>query len=255
MRGQFNLLENHKGQLIREFFDFLSYFSFYINKKSVKNLKISLFVSSFFVLFSVNISAQEIIKRDPVISSFIGQISSDTLSAYVQKLVTFGTRSTLSNTTDQKTGIGASRKWVLDKFLEFSKKSEGRMTAYLDKWTLEPDGRRIDTKIEMENVMAVMKGTDPTDNRIFMVSGHIDSRVTDVMNRTADAPGANDDGSGTVAVIELARVLAASKFPATVIFTVFSGEEQGLLGANYLAKKAKAENWNLVALLNNDIMG
>lgn len=201
----------------------------------------SVFLSSLFILsISGKTSAQEIVKRDPLISGFIGQISSDTLSAYVKKLVTFGTRSTLSNTTDPKTGIGASRKWVLDKFLEFSKKSDGRMTAYLDKWTLEPDGRRIDAKIEMENVMAVIKGTDPTDNRIFMVSGHIDSRVTDVMNRTSDAPGANDDGSGTVAVIELARVLAASKFPATVIFTVFSGEEQGLLGANYLAKKSQS---------------
>jgi hypothetical protein len=216
----------------------------------------SLILSGILVLsISSESFAQEIVKRDPTISGFIGQISSDTLSAYVKKLVTFGTRSTLSDTKGPKTGIGASRKWVLNKFLEFSKKSDGRMTAYLDKWTLEPDGRRIDAKIEMENVMAVMKGTDPTDNRIFMVSGHIDSRVTDVMNRTSDALGANDDGSGTVAVIELARVLAASKFPATVIFTVFSGEEQGLLGANYLAKKAKAENWNLVALLNNDIMG
>lgn len=221
----------------------------------MKNLKTILLAGLLFSTFTAKTYAQEIVKRDPVISGFVSKISSDTLSDYVNKLVTFGTRSTLSNTSNAKTGIGASRKWVLQKFLEFSKKSDGRMTAYLDKWTLEPDGRRIDVKTEMENVMAVMKGTDPSDTRIFMVSGHIDSRVTDVMNRTADAPGANDDGSGTVAVIELARVLAGSKFPATVIFTVFSGEEQGLLGANYLAKKAKAENWNLVALLNNDIMG
>lgn len=103
--------------------------------------------------------------------------------------------------------------------------------------------------------MATLKGTDPTDTRIFMVSGHIDSRVTDVMNRTDDAPGANDDGSGTVAVIELARVMAKAKFPATIIFTVFSGEEQGLLGAKHLSQKAIDEKWNLVALLNNDIMG
>ena len=162
----------------------------------MKILKSLILSGTLILSISSEIFAQEIVKRDPVISTFIGQISSDTLSAYVKKLVTFGTRSTLSNTTDPKTGIGASRKWVLNKFLEFSKKSDGRMTAYLDKWTLEPDGRRIDAKIEMENVMAVMKGTDPTDNRIFMVSGHIDSRVTDVMNRTSDAPGANDDGSG-----------------------------------------------------------
>jgi hypothetical protein len=95
----------------------------------MKNLK-ALLVSGLLILsFSGKISAQEIVKRDPIISTFIGQISSDTLSTYVKKLVTFGTRSTLSNTTDPKTGIGASRKWVLDKFLEFSKKSDGRMTA------------------------------------------------------------------------------------------------------------------------------
>ncbi len=199
--------------------------------------------------------AQEINKRDPLINKYIQEVSSDTLKKYVQTLVGFGTRSTLSTSQIPNKGISASRKWVLAKFNEFAKKSNGRMSAYIDKWTLEPDGKRIDEKIEMENVMAVLKGTDPSDSRIFMVSGHIDSRVTDVMNRTSDAPGANDDGSGTVAVIELARILASSNFPATIIFTVFSGEEQGLLGASYLAKKAKAENWNIVALLNNDIMG
>ncbi len=208
------------------------------------------------IIFFSNVSkGQKIVKRDPLISNYIQKISSDSLQNYVEKLVSFGTRSTLSSSVDSKTGISASRKWVLAKFNEFAKKSDGRMSAYIDKWTLEPDGKRIDEKIEMENVMAVMKGTDATDTRIFMVSGHIDSRVTDVMNRTSDAPGANDDGSGTVAVIELARILAESKFPATIIFTVFSGEEQGLLGASYLAKKAKVENWNIVALLNNDIMG
>lgn len=199
--------------------------------------------------------AQEIVKRDPVISKYIQEVSSDSLQKYVHTLVDFGTRSTLSTDETPSKGIGASRKWVLSKFESFAKNSNGRMTAYLDKWTLEPDGKRVDRQIKMENVMAVLKGTDPTDTRVFMVSGHIDSRVTDVMDKTSDAPGANDDGSGTVAVIELARVLSASKFPATVIFAVFSGEEQGLLGAKYLAEKAKAENWNLVALLNNDIMG
>jgi hypothetical protein len=215
-----------------------------------------LFLISILATISISaIQAQQIVKRDPIIAAYIQEISPDTLSNYVNKLVSFGTRSTLSTTNDPNFGIGAARKWVLGKFNEFAQKSGGRMTAYLDKWILEADGRRIDAKVEMENVMAVLKGTDPNDNRIFMVSGHIDSRVTDVMNRKDDAPGANDDGSGTVAVIELARILSKSNFPATIIFTVFSGEEQGLLGAQYLSKKAKAENWNLVALLNNDIMG
>ena len=199
--------------------------------------------------------SQKIINRDPQIEALVSQISSDSLKKFDEKLVSFGTRSTLSTSTDAKRGIGASRLWVLSKFQEFAKNSEGRMTAVLDTFTLQPDGRRIDKAIAMANVMATLKGTDPHDDRVFMVSGHIDSRVTDVMNRESAAPGANDDGSGTVAVIELARVMAKSKFPATIIFVVVSGEEQGLLGANYLAEKALKQNWNIEALLNNDIMG
>jgi hypothetical protein len=209
-------------------------------------------LSSFISFHSLS---QKIINRDPQIEALVSQISSDSLKKFDEKLVTFGTRSTLSTTTDSKRGIGASRLWVLSKFQEFAKLSEGRMTAVLDTFTLQPDGRRIDKAIAMANVMATLKGTDPNDDRIFMVSGHIDSRVTDVMNRESAAPGANDDGSGTVAVVELARVMAKSKFPATIIFVVVSGEEQGLLGANYLSEKALKQNWNLEALLNNDIMG
>ena len=215
--------------------------------------KIYLLALSFSI--SVHSFSQKIINRDPQIEALITQVSSDSLKKFDEKLVSFGTRSTLSTTTDSKKGIGAARMWVFEKFKEFSKSSEGRMTAVLDTFTLQPDGRRIDKAIAMANVMATLKGTDPNDDRIFMVSGHIDSRVTDVMNRVSDAPGANDDGSGTVAVIELARVMSKSKFPATIIFVVVSGEEQGLLGANYLAEKALKENWNLEALLNNDIMG
>jgi len=206
-------------------------------------------------LISFHSFSQKIINRDPQIEALVSQISRDSLKKFDEKLVSFGTRSTLSTTTDSKRGIGASRLWVLSKFQEFAKSSEGRMTAVLDTFTLQPDGKRIDKAIAMANVMATLKGTDPNDDRVFMVSGHIDSRVTDVMNRESAAPGANDDGSGTVAVIELARVMAKSKFPATIIFVVVSGEEQGLLGANYLSEKALKQNWNLEALLNNDIMG
>jgi len=103
--------------------------------------------------------------------------------------------------------------------------------------------------------MAILKGTDPNDNRVYMISGHLDSRVTDVMNAKADAPGANDDASGVAAVMECARIMSKHSFPATVIFVAFSGEEQGLLGSTYLADKAKKEGWNIDALLNNDIMG
>jgi Zn-dependent M28 family amino/carboxypeptidase len=129
------------------------------------------------------------------------------------------------------------------------------MTAKIDSWIQKADAKRVDVDVPMGNVMATLKGTDPSDDRIFLVSGHIDSRNSNVMNRTEDAPGANDDGSGTAAVIELARVMAKAKFPATVIFLVVSGEEQGLLGAEHLANQAFEEKWNIEGILNNDIMG
>ena len=198
--------------------------------------------------------SQQVIMRDPAIAAMIAEVSPDSLRSHIDKLVSFGTRHTMSTVTDSKRGIGAARQWVLSRFNEFAKQSNGRMTATIDTWTLQPDGRRVDVAHEIGNVIATLKGTDTNDDRIFMVSGHIDSRVSDVNNRESDAPGANDDGSGTAAVIELARVMSKHSFPATIIFVAVSGEEQGLLGANHLAERAVTEKWNLEALLNNDIM-
>jgi Zn-dependent M28 family amino/carboxypeptidase len=105
------------------------------------------------------------------------------------------------------------------------------------------------------NVIATLKGTNPADNRIFIISGHLDNMRSSVMDRTGDAPGANDDASGVSALIECARIMSTRSFPATILFVAFSGEEQGLLGANFLAGKAKESSWNIEAVLNNDIMG
>lgn len=214
--------------------------------------KLAFFVLS---LITFQTSAQKIIQRDPVIEQLVSEVNADSLKSHINKLVSFGTRHTLSTTTDPKKGIGAARNWVLSRFQEFAKQSEGRMTAKIDSWVLKPDGKRVDKDQDMGNVMGILKGTDPNDDRIFLVSGHIDSRVSNVMNRESDAPGANDDGSGTATVIELARVLSKAKFSATVIFLVVSGEEQGLLGADYLAQKAFDEKWNIEAIMNNDIVG
>jgi len=202
-----------------------------------------------------NSFAQTIINRDSEIEQMVKEVSSDSLKSYILKMVSFGTRNTLSTTTDKKRGIGSAREWVVQKFNEFAKNSSGRMTAYVDTITLQPDGRRVDVAISLGNAMATLKGTDPNDDRIYIISGHLDSRVTDVMNRTADAPGANDDGSGVAAVIECARIMSRHSFPATIIFVAVSGEEQSLLGSGYLADKAKKQNWNIDAMLNNDIMG
>ncbi|GAA3944073.1 M20/M25/M40 family metallo-hydrolase [Hymenobacter algoricola] len=194
-------------------------------------------------------------KADAAIRQMVQDISAKNLEDDVRKLVSFGTRHTLSDTKDPKRGIGASRRWVEEEFKKYSKASGGRLTVIQDTFTVRPDGRRINKPVLMANVMATLPGTDPTDTRVFIVSGHIDSRVTDVMNATADAPGANDDGSGTAAVMELARVMSKQKFPCTLIFVAVQGEEQGLYGSTYLAQRAKKEGWNLTAMLNNDIMG
>ncbi|ULQ52800.1 M20/M25/M40 family metallo-hydrolase [Flavihumibacter fluvii] len=198
---------------------------------------------------------QTFVVRDPVISQMIAEVSTDSLRDHINNLVAFGTRHTLSSTTDPKKGIGAAREWVVKKFRDYARNSKGRMTAYVDTTTLAPDGKRVNKSLSLGNAIAILKGTDTADKRIFLISGHLDNRVSDVMNVNAETPGANDDGSGVAAVIECARVMSRREFPATIIFVAVSGEEQGLLGAGYLAGKARKENWDLQAVLNNDIMG
>src|SRR6185437_10866614 len=207
------------------------------------------------LLFSNTIFAQTIIDRDPEISQMVNEISKDSLQSYINTLVALGTRSTLSTQTNSKRGIGAARTWAMKKFNEFTKNSGGRLTAFIDTVTIEPNGKRINRPILLGNVMATLKGTDPNDNRIFIISGHLDNMRTNVMDSTGDAPGADDDGSGTSAVLECARIMSKHSFPATIIFVAVSGEEQGLFGSTYMAEKAKKGNWNIEAVLNNDIMG
>jgi hypothetical protein len=207
------------------------------------------------ILLPFFLYSQTIIQRDQQIEKMVAEVSRDSLSSYIKALVAFGTRNTLSTQTDQKRGIGAARLWVLGRFNEFAKQSGGRLKAFIDTTTLQKDGRRVDTSLLLGNVLATLKGNDPNDDRIFIISGHLDNMRTNVMDRTGDAPGANDDGSGTAAVMECARVMSKYSFPATIIFVAVSGEEQGLLGSTFMADKAKTENWNIEAVLNNDIMG
>ncbi|HSZ87264.1 MAG TPA: M28 family metallopeptidase [Puia sp.] len=201
-----------------------------------------------------NVNAQVIIQRDPAIEKMVSEINADSLKSYINKLVSFGTRHTLSTTTDAKKGIGAAREWIISEFKNFAANNKN-MTVELDKWILPADGKRVDVNADMGNAMAILHGTDTADKRIFIISGHMDSRVTDPLNHTSDAPGANDDGSGTSAVIECARVMSKYSFPATIIFVSVCGEEQGLFGSEHLAERAKQNNWNVEAMLNNDIMG
>lgn len=207
------------------------------------------------LLCQVYSNGQTIIQRDPQIEKMVSEVSKDSLQSYIKKLVSFGTRNTLSTQTEANRGIGAAREWVLNRFNEFAKQSGGRLTAFIDTVTLQPDGRRVNKAILLGNVVATLKGTDHDDDRIFIISGHLDNMRSNVMDATGDAPGANDDASGVSAVMECARIMSKASFPATVIFVAVSGEEQGLLGANFMAEKAKKQNWNIEAVLNNDIMG
>ncbi len=207
------------------------------------------------VFYNANVNAQTIISKDPTIEQMVKEISPDSLRSYIQTMVNFGTRNTLSTQTETKRGIGAARLYVLAKFKQFAAQSNGRMTAIIDTTTLQADKRRVDTSLLLGNVVATLKGTNAADNRVFIISGHLDNMRTNVMDRLGDAPGANDDASGVAAVMECARIMSKRNFGATIIFMAVSGEEQGLLGSTYMATKSKKENLNIEAVLNNDIMG
>jgi hypothetical protein len=198
--------------------------------------------------------AQTTVKQDPAIKQMVDEVSSKNIEAIVRKLVSFKTRNTLSDTTSKTEGIGAARNWIKSEMEKYAAASNGRMKVEFDTFT-QPAGGRVKTPTVLKNVLAILKGTDPTDTRVYVVSGHYDSRVTDVMNANAVEPGAVDDASGTAVSMEICRVMATRSFPATIIFMTVPGEEQGLDGSAHVAKRAKEEHWNVDAMLNNDIVG
>ena len=174
------------------------------------------------------------------------------LRATVEKLVSFGTRHTASTATDPKRGIGAARDWTAAEFAKLGKACGGCLT--IDRPSARFDGPRAPNGVIVEDVLAIQRGTgDPA--HVVIVAGHIDSRNSDVMDASGDAPGANDDGSGVALVMEAARVLSREKHNATIVYAVLSGEEQGLWGGKLLADTAKARGWQVAAMLNNDIVG
>ncbi len=181
------------------------------------------------------------------------QASPTRLKADVEKLVSFGTRHTLSSATDPKRGIGAARAWARSEFEKISKACEGCLTTELIERNMS--GPRVPNGVNIVDVLAIKPGKMGW-NHVIIIAGHIDSRVSDVMDSTKDAPGANDDGSGSALVIEAARLM--SKQPqgeATIVFALLSGEEQGLFGGRLLAETAKERGWKVTAMLNNDIVG
>jgi Peptidase family M28 len=196
---------------------------------------------------------------DSRITAALRQVSAGRIRANIEKLASFGTRATLSaqdaDSIAAGRGIGAAREWIKSEFEGYSRDCGGCLEVKTDSFT-EAAGERILQPTDITNVYAVLKGTDAENaKRIVLVTGHYDSRNSDALDGKGDAPGANDDGSGTAVSLECARVLSKLKFPATIIFLTVAGEEQGLNGSRHFAKLAKEQGWNLEAVLNNDIVG
>ena len=188
----------------------------------------------------------------PLLKALAEAVSAERERATDTRLVGFGTRHTLSDTRSQTRGIGAARRWVGAEFEALSKGCSGCLQVLTPSQTFM--GARVPKPAEVVDVLAVQRGTtDP--GRVVVISAHIDSRASDVMDAAIDAPGANDDGSGVAAVLEAARILSAHRFPATIVYAVLSGEEQGLYGGKVLADYAVAQGWRVEADLNNDIVG
>ncbi len=200
-------------------------------------------------------SRQKPRNRNRVITNIVREIDARNIENSIRKLVSFGTRNTLSDQNDPNRGIGAARDWLYSEFLKAAATSGGRMTV--EKQSFEQaKAARVPQPTILTNVVATLKGTQPdSSERMYVVSGHYDSMCGSPTDAKCDAPGANDDASGTAAVLEMARVMAKYTFDATIVFMAVPGEEQGLLGATYYAEQAKTKNMNIDAMFTNDIVG
>jgi hypothetical protein len=193
--------------------------------------------------------------RNRTIASIVREINARNIERSIRQLVSFGTRNTLSEQNDPKRGIGAARDWLYAEFLKAAEASRGRMTVEKQAYE-QAKAARVAQPTIITNIVATLKGSQPeSTDQIYIVSGHYDSMCNSPTDAKCDAPGANDDASGTAAVLEMARVMAKHEFDATIVFMAVAGEEQSLLGSTYFAEQAKQKSWNIEAMLTNDIIG
>jgi len=190
---------------------------------------------------------------DAELRAILAEVDEGNVRAIVETLVSFGTRHTLSSQDDPKRGIGAARDWIYSELRRYAARSQGRMTVEKQSYVQQP-ASRIPVPTTITNVLATLKGSEGS-KRTYVVSGHYDSRVTDVMNSTADAPGADDDASGVAAVLELARVLATHPIEATIVFAAVAGEEQGLYGSTHMAQLFQDAGADVQGMFTDDIVG
>jgi hypothetical protein len=197
--------------------------------------------------------------RDAEIARMIAEIDARNIERTIRKLVSFGTRNTLSAQDDPARGIGAARDWLYEEFQKVAQVSSGRMTIEKQSYTQEaqpPPRGRVPVATVVTNVVATLKGTQAESvARTYVVSGHYDSMCSSPTDAKCDAPGANDDASGVAAVLEMARVMARREFDATIVFMAVAGEEQSLLGSTHFAEVAKQQNMNIEGMFTNDIIG
>jgi peptidase M28-like protein len=190
---------------------------------------------------------------DKDLRALLRRVDPDRIKATVLRLTQFGTRHTASSQTDPVRGIGAATAWVFDQMQGFAAASSGRMTVQKQTF-VQPVSNRIPVPTTITNVIATLQGT-ASPERFYVVTGHLDSRVTDVLNFTSDAPGADDDGSGVAVVLELARLFATHQFPGTLVFATVAGEEQGLYGSAFMAAQMQAAGADVQGMFSNDIVG
>src|SRR5216683_947254 len=190
---------------------------------------------------------------DPGLRALLREVDPARIKATILRLVQFGTRHTASSQTDPARGIGAATAWVSDQMQAIAATSSGRMTVQKQTF-VQPVSPRIPVPTTITNVIATLKGT-ASPERFYVITGHLDSRVTDVLNFTSDAPGADDDGSGVAVMLELARLFATRQFPGTLVFATVAGEEQGLYGSAFMAAQMKAVGNDVQGMFSNDIVG
>ena len=205
------------------------------------------------MLLSTSAIAAPTANDDPRLHDIAKAISADRIEKDITTLVNFGTRHTLSETKSDTRGIGAARRWIQKEFEQISAECGGCLEVITVSDTISGE-KRIPDPVEVVNVIAIQRGTTDPDRYVIM-SGDIDSRVSDVMDFTSDSPGANDNASGVAGTLEAARVLSQYKFNGTIVYAALSGEEQGLFGGKILAAKAQKEGWRIKAVLNNDMIG
>jgi hypothetical protein len=193
-------------------------------------------------------------KPDPALQALLRAVDPDRIHATILRLTQFGTRHTESSQTDPVRGIGAATTWVYGQFQAIAATSGGRMTVQKQSYTQQPVAGRLLGTTVITNVIATLQGT-ASPQRYYVVTGHLDSRVTDVTDSTSDAPGADDDGSGVACALELARLFAKHEFPGTLIFATVAGEEQGLFGSAYMAQQMANAGADVQGMFSNDIIG